>query len=206
MTETPENQATEAAAGTSAGAATELTDEQKLAMLKAKATKLGITYSGNIGLETLRNKINDHMAAAEEGKTADKEAAGVDVPDDVKLRVQLKKEKTKLVRCKIYNLNPGKRDLRGELITVGNRYIGTHTKMIPFGEATENGYHIPQVIYDHLKSRKFQSIKTKTVNGKIKVETQVVPEYQLEVLPQLTKEELAELAKNQEAAKRVGLV
>lgn len=61
-----------------------------------------------------------------------------------------------LVRCRVYNLNPAKADLPGEIISVANRFIGTVRKFIPFGEATENGYHIPRVLVEDLKSRQFQ--------------------------------------------------
>lgn len=109
----------------------------------------------------------------------------------------------KLVRCRIYNLNPGKRELHGEIITVGNKYVGTLKKLIPFGEATDNGYHIPQMIYDDLKQRRYQAITTRRVNGQIKVTSRMAPEYNIEVLPPLSKEELAELAMKQAAAERM---
>lgn len=60
------------------------------------------------------------------------------------------------LRCRVYNLNPAKADLPGEIISVSNRFIGTVRKFIPFGEATENGYHIPRVLVQDLKSRQFQ--------------------------------------------------
>ena len=110
----------------------------------------------------------------------------------------------KLIRCRIYNLNPSKRDLQGEIVTVGNKYLGSVKKFIPFGEATDNGYHIPNILYEELKRRRFQSITTKSVKGQIVVNNRMVPEYSLEVLPQLTKEQLKELADKQGAAERLG--
>lgn len=38
----------------------------ELELLKERATKLGITYSNNIGLETLREKVNTAIAPAVE--------------------------------------------------------------------------------------------------------------------------------------------
>lgn len=101
----------------------------------------------------------------------------------------------KLVRCQITNLDPKKKDIPGEIITVANQYIGTVRKYIPFGEATIEGYHIPYCIYEFLKNRKFLSIKTrKGSNGQLVVETSWAPEFAITVLPQLTKEELKKLA------------
>jgi len=184
----------------------------ELALLKERAKTLGIQISGNIGLDTLRARIKDHM----EGNTTPPEAQTAKAASsrpvareltkaeiEQKVRTDLHRDKMKLVRCRIYNLNPAKRDLQGEIITVANRYLGTVRKMIPFGEATDGGYHIEQVLYEHLKKRKFLQIRTKKVQGKIEVSTRMVPEYSIEVLPSLSAAELQELAVKQAAAERL---
>jgi hypothetical protein len=179
----------------------------ELADLKYRADTLGIKYPKHIGVEGLRRKIREKREEIEE-EAAEAVAAvtrkKTQAEIEQELREQVQMDAMALVRCRIYNLNPGKRDLQGEIITVANRYLGTVRKFIPFGEATENGYHIPQVIYDDLKERKFQQIMTKTVNGQITVNTRMVPEYNIEVLDPLTEEELRELALKQEAARRLG--
>lgn len=183
----------------------------ELTLLKEQAVTLGIKV-GNSGVETLRKKIAEKLSGEteeeedeEEEVVTKKAKVETKAAREARLRVELRKEKMRLMRVKIYNLDPNKRDLHGELITVGNRFLGTVTKMIPFGEATENGYHIPKVLYDSLKRRQFNEIKTKTVNGQIQVSTRWVPEYNLVDLPPLTPEELEELKLNQAAAARVGL-
>ena len=71
---------------------------------------------------------------------------------------------------------------------------------MPFGEQTENGYHVPYCIYQMLKDRKFLHIRTiKTREGE-RTETSYVPEFALEVLPQLTPIDLQKLATAQTAA------
>lgn len=185
-------------------------DELKL--LKERARTMGIPISGNIGIDTLKKKIEAKLSGSQEQEPEEVVDEQEPAPKpmtkaqrDQELRDRLRKEKTKLVRCRIYNLNPNKRDLRGEIITVGNRYLGTVRKFIPFGEATDGGYHIPQVIFDDLKSRKFQQIQTKkNRKGQDELTTRMVPEYSIEILPPLTKEELAELATKQAAAERLG--
>lgn len=121
------------------------------------------------------------------------------------IRDRLKRDCMKLVRCRIYNMNPSKADLKGEIVTVANKYIGTVRKMIPFGEATDNGFHIEQILFDELKSRKFQQLRPKKVRGIDQApERRMVPEYNLEILPPLTRNELRELAQKQAAAERLG--
>jgi hypothetical protein len=181
----------------------------ELAQLKQRADILGVKYPRHIGVDALRKKIRDKMEgiqeeAPEASKAASEPKKKTKAEIEQELREQVQLEGMALVRCRIYNLNPSKRDLQGEIITVANSYLGTVRKFIPFGEATDNGYHIPQVIYDDLKERKFQQIMTKTVNGQIQVNTRMVPEYNIEVLDPLTEEELRELALKQEAAKRLG--
>lgn len=184
----------------------------ELAMLKERAKLMGISISGNIGIDALKKKIEHHLAGKKEeadepanlsvGSNAPRKKSKAEQEQD--LREQLWADEMALVRCRIYNMNPSKRDLHGEIITVANRFVGTVRKFIPFGEATDNGYHIPKIIFNDLKARQFQSITTKTVNGKIEVKTRMVPEYNIEVMPPLSAEELQELALKQEAAERLG--
>lgn len=118
------------------------------------------------------------------------------------MREQLVAEQTALVRCRITNLDPKKADLPGEIFTVANEYIGTIRKYIPYGEVTDDGYHIPVAIYNQLIERTFVSIKTvKNKNGRgATTVTQDAREFAIEVMPQLTPDELARLANAQAAA------
>jgi hypothetical protein len=210
---------------------------EELTLLKERATAMGIAYSPNIGLGTLKAKIeaalNDTPAPpAEEGLTPAPEttvvssqlntAANDALRHDVSLAVsekrvsgsvlspaqqkmQLRKEQTKeqmrLVRIRVTCLNPVKKDLRGEIITVANAILGTVRKFVPFGEATDAGYHVPFIIYNELKSRRFQSVKTRRgPKNEIVLENRLVPEFALEVLEPLTPKELEQLARQQAAA------
>ena len=174
------------------GVETSLRPEDELKMLKERAKTLGIPISGNVGVDTLKKKIEAKLSGSQEPSDEGDSEEGAEPVEMTKkereqaIRKQLQKDKMKLVRCRIYNLNPSKRDLRGEIVTVANRYLGTVRKFIPFGEATDNGYHIPQVIFDDLKSRKFQQVRTDPKTGEI-TGTRMVPEYSLEVMPALTK-------------------
>jgi len=173
----------------------------QLNLLKQRADILGIGYSPRIGLDSLQRKIDAKLNADSEMK---KVAGATLTPQQrkSKVRKEMRETQLKLVRLRITNLNPGKKDLSGEIFTIANKYLGTIRKYIPYGEVTENGYHVPQIIYQQMKDRKFLNVKTKTNsrNGQINVETRWVNEFALEVLPQLTEKELQKLANAQAMA------
>ena len=222
--ETPKQEASKEAASTSGsndegGAAPEEQAQQpsELDMLKSRAKLMGITFSNNIGLDALKTKIEEHKQASE-AKTQTQAPAqtneqqpevqtGVQTENQKKkvktlsLRSHLQKEKMKLVRLRITNLDPKKKDLPGEILTIGNEYLGTVRKFVPFGEATDNGYHVPYCLYEMMRDRKFLSIKTrKGPKGQTIVEQQMVREFALEILPPLTEAELARLSAAQLSA------
>ena len=171
--------------------------------LKARCKELGINAK-NMGESALREKIMEAEAELKESENKPDPANMT----QVELRQHLTKQALKLIRCRVFNNNPNKANLQGELFCVGNKYLGMVKKFVPFGEATEHGYHIPSIIFDNIKSRKYQQIttrKSRTNPGDVEIIRKQVPEYTLEILEPLTKEELAELALNQAAAERVGV-
>lgn len=178
--------------------------KQELNILKDRARLMGIDFSNNIGLDALREKIQ----AKQEG-TTEQETEEVNALDPVAttpkqkkqtLRSMLQEREMALVRLRITNLDPKKKDLKGEILTVANEYIGNIRKMVPYGEATENGFHVPYCLYKMMKRRQFQQIRTFKKNGQIRVEHSMVREFALEVLPQLTAQEIRQLAASQSAA------
>lgn len=183
-------------------------DERQMLMQKARL--MGIAFSPNIGVETLRARIREKLEVDAQGATPAPVPAPTPAPSAERaerartrtLRQHLLDENMRLVRLRITCLDPKKKDLPGEIITVANEYIGTVRKFVPFGEVTENGYHVPHCIYKLLKGRKFLNIKViKSRDGnRDRVETTYVPEFALEVLPPLTPAELQKLATAQLAA------
>jgi hypothetical protein len=177
----------------------------ELTVLKQRAKLMGVPISNNIGLETLRERIRAKMEAIDkiENPTVAIPEIGETIAGTkpLSIREQLQRDEMKLVRLRITNLDPNKKDLHGEIFTLANEYLGTVAKYIPFGEVTDNGYHVPYCIYRQLESRKFLNIRTKKAsNGQTKVEQGWVKEFALEVLPPLTQNELAKLANAQAAA------
>lgn len=184
----------------------------ELQMLKQRADMMGIGYSNNIGIDALKKKIQDKMdgkkdepeAKAASAETVNALTGTIEVPkveSKQDMRERLLAEGMKLVRLRITNLDPKKKDLRGEIMTVANRYIGTVRKFIPYGETTDNGYHVPYCLYEQLRDRQFMSIKVRKdqVTGKERVDHQMVKEFALEILEPLTEGELAKLAAQQAA-------
>lgn len=190
----------------------------ELEMLKQRASMMGIVFSNNIGLDTLKKKIQEKMDAVPE--TAEPAAPLVapvtQAPEEtpvaaeapvkvLSLRQYLLNEATKLVRCRITCMDPKKQDLPGEFFTVANEHIGTVRQYVPFGEKTDGGYHLRHCIYEMLKSREFLHIQTSThpVTKAISTKTRYVKEFAIEILPPLTEAELKQLAADQSASGRL---
>lgn len=222
----------------------------ELDVLKNRAKTLGITHSGNIGIDALRAKINEKLSSEQEAPEKVEGPVNADAGDNqeqidalmaqlaelkkdapqtdgntkaaalnplagdvvgqvpsgaLSKRQKLIREATKLVRVRIQNLDPKKADLHGEVFTVGNKYIGTIKKFVPYGEATDDGFHLPHILYENLRDRKFLHIRTfkDRVTKQDRVETSWQREFAMDVLPQLTPEELAQLKTAQMAANNV---
>ncbi len=194
---------------------TQIETPSELDMLKKRATLMGLKYSNNISLDTLKARVGavidgkpDPIPELTELNALNTDgsdtAANSDVPETKQeIRARLQAECLKLVRIRIMNLDPKKKDLPGEIFTIANEYIGTIRKYIPYGEVTDNGYHVPQIIYDELKARKFLNIRTSKKAGQIHVEQNWAQEFSLDILPPLTEQELARLAASQAATRDV---
>lgn len=175
----------------------------ELTLLKRRADKLGVSYSNNIGLETLKERVAKAMEGNKEPEV-EKEAKDESVQDLVELRAEKRKEAMKLIRIRYTNMNPRKKDLPGEFFTVANGIIGAIKRYVPYGEAAENGWHVENAIYKMMKRRTFTSTVTRRDDKGRPYNTSVErKEFAIEVLDPLTKEELDQLAKDQRASGRV---
>lgn len=189
------------------------TDERKILFERAKV--MGIKHSPNIGIENLRQKIAEALQNSE--SVAPLEDPDEESDSEEKPKVARKKltkdeefnatrqkiiaEAMKLVRFRLTCMDPSKKDLNGEIFTIANRFLGTVRKFIPYTEASADGWHAPQCIYDHLKSMKYQTIRVvKTPNGRERIITGEAPTFALQELPPLTQAELKQLALQQAAA------
>lgn len=172
----------------------------ELAVLKQRATLMGVKFSNNISVEKLREKIEAKLSDEEIETVADE---ADDKPKSMAdIRAELLASQMRLVRLRITNLDPKKKDLPGEIFTVANEYIGTVRKFVPYGEVTDDGYHVPYCIYTMLEEKRFLNIRTikDRRTGTNRIEQKWAKEFALEVLPALTPAELERLAQAQIAA------
>jgi hypothetical protein len=116
------------------------------------------------------------------------------------IRARQQHTEMRLVRCQIYNNNPAKNDLHGEIFSVQNRYLPTVRKFVPYGEATENGYHLPWILVKMLRAKKYVQTKSvRNADGTERTEHRQAPEFTINELRPLTKDELQQLANMQGA-------
>ena len=171
-------------------------------LLMAQAKVMGLSVSNNITVEKLRERIAEHTAKP--AVTTDDAAGEVEemgehaIPSSKSihvLRKEMRLEAMALVRVRIGNMDPKKAGLQGEIHTLHNDLIGTIKQFVPYGDATENGWMLPKILVDHLKSKQFQHIRSYTdpKTKQVRVETTMRNEFVIETLPQLTASELADL-------------
>lgn len=183
--------------------------ENELEALKRKADLMGIDYKGNIGIETLRAKINaklddkpDPTVSNDNDGQPAKSARLTAAEELAAERSKQMKEQLALKRVRITCLNPAKAQWRGEIMTFANPIIGTVRRMIPFGDAGgENGTHVEVCLLNFIKERQYNRVHTtKGKNGQMHVHQKLVREFAVEELEPLTEKELAQLAAAQAAA------
>ena len=189
----------------------------ELTLLKERAKVMGIPFSNNISLETLRKRVADKMEGKDEAPEAPEVNALTGDPEiaqamaakpldqkanAIALRKLMLAKQMRLVRVRITNMDPKKKDLPGEIWTVANEYLGTVRKFVPYGEQTDDGFHIPYCLYRLLDSKRFlhiRDVKDRTT-GIVRQDKVWAKEFSLDVLPTLTQGELDRLAAAQAAA------
>ena len=183
--------------------------KQEREALKARCQLLGIQTQGNQSNETLRALIRakqDEMdaAACQANPAAFDEAVETSEGRTPSLREYLKTEALKLVRVRISCMNPQLAKMGSVIITTGNEYTGTVRKVVFFGEKTENGYHIPQIILNVLQRRKFQQVvEERNHKGHLVPRARWMKEFNIEILPPLTQKELNALKDRQLATNSI---
>ena len=178
----------------------EILTQDELTTLKARADLLGISYHPSIGLEKLREKIN--ASTSDEVPKTNAVQASAQEENVNQKRARLKKEALELVRIRVTCMNPAKAEWEGEIFTVGNSAVGSVTKYVPFN--ADAGWHVPRIIYTQLVERQCQVFFTKTDSrGNKSRQGKLIKEFAIEVMPQLTPEELHDLAQRQAMANSI---
>jgi hypothetical protein len=180
---------------------TEAFEKEIKEKMRANGKILGITFGPNASIATMRAQLAE---AREQIFSED----AIPLPENAPKsehdeRRAMILEMTKLVRVRIACLNPAKSGLPGEIMAIHNDIVGTIKKFIPYDEAGDE-YHIPYILFKMLKRKQFLQIKDppKPRNGAPSgaPSTKLVPEFSIEILPQLTPKELDDLKRAQGAA------
>jgi hypothetical protein len=150
-------------------------------LLMQRADILGIEYPKNVSTLKLSELVSQALTQDIEAMTAQ------EMKD--KIYGEARADSRKLVRIRLSCMNPNKKDWPGEIIGISNDAIGTVKKYIPFN-ATD-GWHIPLCMLAALQERQYQVFyKTRTPNGQTITRTKLANEFSIELLPNLTAEEL----------------
>lgn len=174
--------------------------------LKERATKLGIKFHPTIGEDKLREKVAEAMTrldgentpASEESDEVAATSAYV-APKETKAQqaYRLKSEASELIRVRVTNMNPNKREWEGEIFTAANSVVGTFRKFVPFNVP----WHVPRIILEQLRQRQFQHFTTEVDQRGNKVRRgRLIAEFAIEELSPLSEKELKELAQRQAMA------
>ena len=111
----------------------------------------------------------------------------------------------KLIRVVVRSNDPLKREHAGEIFTVGNKVVNGGNavkKYIPFNN--EEGWHIPNILFEHLKAAETQIFAKVTRNGQDFMEPKNIKAFNVEVLPPMTEEEIKKLEIRQKATGSIG--
>ena len=188
----------------------------ELSLLKERATLMGIKFSPNIGIDKLKERIEekknppkddnqppfaeyareeyDTIQAAQHTAQA-KQVAPLQRPTPLQEKMARRDKALQLVRIRVANMNPINSNLKGDIISAGNSELGMIKKFVPFN--AEHGWHVPQILLDVLQNKKFMThYEVKIGNKRIK-KHKLVPEYSIEILPPLTSAELDALKQRQ---------
>ena len=201
--------------------------------LREYAKELDVTFSGNTGAKTLAEKLVQFVevefseGGPDLGDSSDDEDIEVakitpkskkptvaeliemdptKEPVVSRRREIIRAKALRLRRVQIVNLDPSDSAVTGGIYTTSNKYTGRVSKFIPFDpEQTSNGYHIPQILLDQLKEQTFVLRRqTKKGQGGIpQYTTKMVPKFSITILPDLTEEELKDLADVQRASQSI---
>lgn len=191
----------------------EVVEQSELEALKKRADLMGLKYHHRIGVKKLKAAVTaaldtENIEDAQELLSQnEKESKLTELitntvgKETVQQRLaRNRKEAGKLIRIRVSNMNPNKKEWEGEIYTVSNAVAGTFKKYVPFNN--EEGWHVPQIILNHMQEKQCQIFHTvKYPNGQKVREGKLIKELNIEILPPLTVIEYKDLAQRQAMAR-----
>lgn len=178
--------------------------------LKDRAVIMGIEFQDNIPTNKLRELVDAKMqekvtdAAKATQPSLQKPTATVTTQVEpeavIDPLVLIRKQALKLVRINASPMNPALANRDGIIISVGNSHVPTQKKFVKF--ATPEGYHVPNIIYEHLLEMKYLRVTKKTNSkGQEIILSEQMPAFNIQVLPELTADEIRAMRIAQQASK-----
>ena len=169
-------------------------DQDKLILddLKNRAKQLGIKHHPSIGPDKLREKITEALSTE-----------GAEEPEPIKIdknvgRAQKKAAALKLIRIRIACMDPLKKNHQGDWFITGNALVGTVKRYVPF----DVEWHVPQIMLNMIRDKEFQQLSsTKDERGRDSHSKRIQKTYNVQILDQLTEQELKDLAIKQAMAR-----
>ena len=191
----------------------EMTSKQISDKLAENGIKMHFNSNRTKLEEALNTILNSNEGTIMEAATAsntEEQAITDAMLDDfsyngVELEGLREQDAMKLVRVIVRPNDPLKLESTGEIFTVGNATVNNGRavkKFIPFNN--EEGWHIPNIIYQNIKAAECQIFKKMTRNGQDTMEAMKIKAYNIEVLPALTQDEIDKIAIKQKATSSVG--
>ena len=179
----------------------------ELETLKARADLMGIPYHNKIGIDKLKAKL----AAKQEPEvvktqllktTINKKRTYLTHEEYKKERaLRAKRDLSKQIRIRLSCNNPNKKNDELVFVSVGSAKMGTFKEYIPLD--WEAGWHVSQIVYNALKEKKYSKFYTvKGLNGQEIRKSKLLPEFVIDVLDPLTKDELEAMKQQQAIASK----
>jgi hypothetical protein len=175
----------------------------ELETLRERAKAMNITFHPSIGVDNLKAKIKDAMEGNKPDPDADeKEPVPVAAESQKEMHSRLRKEAGRLVRINVTCMNPAMKEHQGAIYTVSNSVVGTFKKYVPFN--TEDGWHVPNIIYQHMLERKCQVFHTvKDSRGNAIKKGKLIKELSIDLLKPLDEKEIKDLAQKQALSRAI---
>lgn len=186
----------------------------ELTSLQERADQMGLAYKKSFGLDKMRALVNQaveatpaelpdlksitaaEVAAAQDTAAIKAKMIAEETPNQRRWR--LRREATKLVRVRVMNMNPNRKEWEGDTYTVSNRNIGTIKRYVPF----DVEWHVEQALLNVMLERKCQVFSTRKDQrtGRERKEPRLISELSIAILEPLTPKQLKELAQRQAMA------
>ncbi len=167
----------------------------ELQILKDHAEDIGLKYHHKVGAAKLRAQIQAHESDTEEPDLKPEpevvQTKRIKPPPGTK-----KRQANTLIRVRVTCMNPNKREWHGEVLACGNRFIGNIKKYIPFDNP--EGWHVPHILVDRMQKAKCQIfVERRNSRGEKIKQGKLIPEYNVEIMDPLTRDEMKALATQQ---------